>query len=155
MKTESVANFYFHGHWKPYCLSLCLTMIEQTEMLVTQWDYTPPQGELVAVNAVKSFIELDIMKKRASLKKGIACRFTARFLFKEKSVLVYVGEDSYVIDLGDAIDKNELIKMIRNSFSKFKEKFELRKLYTVLHSSEVRALDESSMDLDAIIPLED
>ena len=122
-------------------------------MVVTQWDYMPPQGVPVANNAVQSFIELDVMKKSASTKKGIACRFTARFLFEEKNVLVYVGEDSYVIDLEDTIDKNELIKMIRNSFSKFTEKFELRKLNTVLHSNTVRALDESSMDLDAILPL--
>ena len=109
-------------------------------MVVTQWDYTPTQGVPVADNVVQSFIELDIMKKRVSTKKGIACRFTASFFFEEKAVLVYAGEDSYVIDLGDTIDKNELIKMIRNSFSKFTEKFELRKLNTVLHSNSIRTL---------------
>ena len=128
-------------------------MIEQTEMIVTRWDYTPPAGMPVIDKDIRSFIELDVMKKRASTKKGIACRFTARFTFENKTILTYAGEDSYVIDLEDVIDKNELLRMIRNSFSKFKEKFELRKMNTVLHSSVIRTVDESKIDLDAILPL--
>ena len=43
--------------------------------------------------------------------------------------------------------------MIRNSYSKFKEKFDFRKSGTVLqHKSEI-ALDETEIDLDAILPL--
>lgn len=128
-------------------------MIEQTEMIVTEWHYHPPSGLPVVDREIQSFTELDVMRKRASTKKGIACRFTARFVFENKTILTYVGEDSYVIDFADVVDKNELLEMIRNSFSKFKEKFELRKLNTVLHNSSIRALDESKMDLNAILPL--
>jgi hypothetical protein len=128
-------------------------MIEQTEMVVTEWHYHPPHGMPVVDKEVQGFTSLDVMKKTASTKKGIAFRFTARFVFENKTILDYVGEDSYVIDFEDVIDKNELLRMIRNSFSKFKEKFEFRKLNTVLHSSSLRALDESKIDLDVILPL--
>jgi hypothetical protein len=43
--------------------------------------------------------------------------------------------------------------MIRNSYAKFKEKFDLRKLGTVLHDKSLTLLDESNIDLDAILPL--
>ncbi len=42
--------------------------------------------------------------------------------------------DTYVIDLADVIDKSELQTMVRNCYSKFKEKFDLRKLGTVLEN---------------------
>jgi hypothetical protein len=64
-----------------------------------------------------------------------------------------VGEDSYVIDFTDVIDKNELLTMIRNSFSKFKEKFDLRKSGTILRDRTLAPLDESNIDLDTILPL--
>ena len=127
-------------------------MIEQTELLITEWHYHPPAVP-VDDQDIQSFTSLDVMRKRASTKKGIACRFSARFVFENKTILDYVAEDSYVIDFEDVIDKNELLKMIRNSFSKFKDKFELRKLSTVLYNRSIRALDESKMDLDAILPL--
>ena len=128
-------------------------MIEQTEMIVTEWHYHPPAGRPVIDNEIQGFTSLAVMKKKAPTKKGVAFRFTARFVFEGKTILDYIGEDSYVIDLEDVIDKNELLKMIRNSFSKFKEKFELRKLNTVLHSSSIRSLDESKIDLDVILSL--
>ena len=127
-------------------------MIEQTELVVTKWDYHPPPNLTEGAN-IQSFSSLDVMRKRASTKKGIACRFSARFVFENKTILDYVAEDSYVIDFEDVIDKNELLRMLRNSFSKFKEKFDLRKLFTVLHNSSIRELDESKMNLDAILPL--
>ena len=127
-------------------------MIEQTELVVTKWDYHPPPNLAEGAN-IQSFSSLDVMRKRASTKKGIACRFSARFVFENKTILDYVAEDSYVIDFEDVIDKNELLRMLRNSFSKFKEKFDLRKLFTVLHNSSIRELDESKMNLDAILPL--
>jgi hypothetical protein len=68
-------------------------------------------------------------------------------------VLEYVAEDSYVIDLADKIDKHELLSMIRNSYSKFKEKFEFRKSATVLWDKSLAPLDESKLNLDAILPL--
>lgn len=62
-------------------------------------------------------------------------------------------EDSYVIDLADIIDKNELLTMIRNSNSKVKENFDLRKLGTVLQNKSLIALNESGIDLNAILPM--
>ena len=93
------------------------------------------------------------MKKRASTKKGIACRFTVRFQFENKTILEYVGEDSYVIDLQDIIDKSELQRMIRNSYSKFNEKFEFKKLATVLRNKSLLAFDETKYDLDPVLAL--
>jgi hypothetical protein len=91
------------------------------------------------------------MRKSASTKKGVACRLTCRFTVADETILEYVGEDSYVIDFEDIIDKNELITMIRNSYSKFKEKFDLRKFGTELQNSSLRALDESKIDADSIL----
>ena len=71
----------------------------------------------------------------------------------EEPVLDYTAEHSYVIDLEDTIDKNELLKMLRNSFTNFNEKFEFRKLGTVLHDKKLTPLDETNINLDAIIPL--
>lgn len=128
-------------------------MIEQTEMIVTAWDYHPPDNQSMTDEKMTSYITLDVMKKRASTKKGIACRFSCSFVFENETILDYVGEDSYVIDLQDIIDKNELLKMIRNSYNKFKEKFDFRKSGTVLHDKSLKALDEASIDLDQVLPL--
>ena len=129
-------------------------MIEQTELVITKWQYHPP------VNSIEddpeklfSSISFDVMKKRASTKKGIACRFTVRFEFENKPLLEYVGEDSYVIDLQDIIDKNELQRMIRNSYSKFNEKFEFKKFGTALRDKSLLPFDESKYDLDSVLAL--
>jgi hypothetical protein len=127
-------------------------MIEQTELIVTEWHYYPP-GNTEINDKITSSISLDVMKKRNSIKKGIACRFSCRFMNENEIILNYVGEDSYVIDLADVIDKNELLRMIRNSYSKFKEKFDLRKLSTVLQDRSLNALDETKIELDAILLL--
>ena len=128
-------------------------MIEQTELVVTEWHYHPPANSLEAGEKISNSTFLDVMKKRAATKKGIACRFSSRFVIGNEMILEYVAEDSYVIDPEDIIDKNELLTMIRNSYSKFKEKFNLRKLGTVLQDKSLSALDETKIDLDAILPL--
>ena len=128
-------------------------MIEQTELVVTEWHYYEPAIIAEKETKVSQLISLDVMKKRAPTKKGIACKFTCRFFSEDETILEYVGEDSYVIDFEEVIDKHELLKMIRNSYSKFKEKFDLRKMGTALQNRSLKALDETSMDVDAILPL--
>ena len=128
-------------------------MIEQTELIVTEWNYHPPENFNDSTDKILNFITLDVMKKRASTKKGIACRFTCHFLSGKDNVLNYVGEDSYVIDFADVIDKNELLVMVRNSYAKFKDKFDLRKLGTILQERTLSTLEETNIDLDAVLPL--
>ncbi len=128
-------------------------MIEQTELIVTEWNYTPPAEPLDPEEIVSNFTTLEVMKKRASTKKGIACRYTCRFVYKKETILEYVGENSYVIDLADSIDKNELLRMLRNAYTKFDEKFQLRKISTILKDASLTPLDESSINVDAILPL--
>ena len=41
--------------------------------------------------------------------------------------------------------------MIKNSFSKFKDKFDLRKLSTVLQYKTIAAIDEKRYDLDPVL----
>jgi hypothetical protein len=131
-----------------------IIMIEQTELVVTKWQYHPPSDSIEEEpEKLFSFISFDVMKKRAATKKGIACRFTIRFEFENETILEYVGEDSYVIDLQDIIDKNELQRMIRNSYSKFKEKYEFKKLATVLRDKSLLPFDETKYDLDPILLL--
>jgi len=129
-------------------------MIEQTELVITKWQYHPSETS-IEENPEKLFstISFEVMKKRAATKKGIACRFTVRFEFENKPLLEYVGEDSYVIDLEDIIDKNELQRMIRNSYSKFNEKFEFKKFGTVLRDKSLLPFDESKYDLDPVLAL--
>ena len=129
-------------------------MIEQTELIVTGWHYHPPlQAAEMGNRKIVSNTSLEVMKKRAADKKGIACRFTCIFKMDNEMILEYVGEDSYVIDLADMIDKNELKTMIRNSHAKFKEKFELRKFGTALQHTSLGEFDVNRLDLDAILPL--
>jgi hypothetical protein len=128
-------------------------MIEQTEMEVTNWHYHPPTKPITEETKIVSYTDFDVMRKRASTKKGIACRFSCQFKIGEETVLEYVGENSYVIDFEEVIDKQELIKMIRNAFEKFNEKFNFRKLGTVLADKTLSPLNESLINLDAILPL--
>jgi len=128
-------------------------MIEQTELIVSEWNYHPPANFIEGGKKITSHTSLDVMKKTAATKKGLACRFSCRFDMGNETILDYVGEDSYVIDLDDSIDKSELLTMIRNSFSKFKEKFDTRKFGTILHTTTLNAVDETKIDFDAILPL--
>jgi|ERR1035437_4158304 hypothetical protein len=128
-------------------------MIEQTELVVTEWKYNPPANPPEEGTTITKFIDFDVMRKRVSTKKGIACRFSCRFDAGNETILYYVGEDSYVIDLQDYIDLQELQTMIRNSYSKFTDKFEFNKLSTVLNNISLPPLDESLIDFDSILPL--
>ena len=129
-------------------------MIEQTELIITKWQYHPPSNSIEEEpEKLVSFISFDVMKKRAATKKGIACRFTIHFVYENETILEYVGEDSYIIDLPDIIDKNELQRMIRNSYSKFNQKFEFKKLATVLRDKSLLPFDETKYDLDPVLLL--
>lgn len=128
-------------------------MIEQTELVVIEWHYHTPVNSIAAAEKISQYTALDVMKKRAANKKGIACRFSSRFVVGKETILEYVTEDTYVIDLADVIDKQELLTMIRNSFSKFKETFDTRKTGTLLQHTSLKPLDESRIDTDAILPL--
>ncbi len=128
-------------------------MIEQTELIVTEWHYYPPEKAVDEKEFINELTSLEVQKKRAATKKGIAFRFSCRFTFENKIILNYVGEDSYVIDFDEVIDEHELLTMIRNSFSKFKDKFDLRKLTTVFKNRSLRPLDESNVNIQAILPL--
>jgi hypothetical protein len=129
-------------------------MIEQTELVVSTWLYHPPADPIEGIEEkLTDTIELEVMKKRAGNKKGIACRFTTEFIFENQIILQYAGEDSYVIDLQDIIDKNELQTMLKNTWNKCKEKFDFRKLGTVLWDKSFPAFDEKKYDLDPIVLL--
>jgi hypothetical protein len=128
-------------------------LIEQTELVVTKWEYKESGRPIEQDDIVENYISIETMKKRAATKKGIAFRFTTIFIFDSETILDYVGEDSYVIDFEEVVDKGEVLRMIRNTFSKFTEKFEFRKIGTALHNRSIRKLDESTIDLDAILPL--
>ncbi len=128
-------------------------MIEQTELIVTEWHYYPPGKVIDEKELIDERVSLDVQKKRAPTKKGVAFRFSCRFTFENKTILNFVGEDSYVIDFDEVIDENELLRMIRNSFSKFKDKFDFRKLSTVLQSRSLKPLDESMINIASILPL--
>jgi hypothetical protein len=127
-------------------------MIEQTEMIVTKWDFNFSNISN-NLQGLTNCTTMYIMQKRNAIKKGIACRLSCRFVHGEEPVLDYVAEHSYVIDFDEIINKNELIKMLRNSFANFEEKFEFRKLGTILQNEKLRPLDETVLDLDSIIPL--
>ena len=128
-------------------------MIEQTALMVDKWFYQPPLNSIETGAALSSFLTLDIMKKRAATKKGIACRFTCEFVFEKQTILEYVAGDTYVIDLTDIIDKKELQTMVRNSYSKFKDTFDLRKLGTALQDKTLVAFNEEMYDLDPVLEL--
>ena len=127
-------------------------MTEQTEMIVTTWRFYTSDND-VEIGKLTNFTTLDVMKKRAPTKKGLACRLSCRFMKGNDTVLDYIAEHSYVIDLEDKIDKNELWKMLMNSFSNFEEKFDFIKLGTILQNEHLNAPDKNSINLDPILPL--
>lgn len=127
-------------------------MIEQTEMTITIWHFHPQEKD-VEIEYVSNFTTLEVMKKRAATKKGIACKLSCRFLYRTEPLLDFVGEHSYVIDLDDVVDMAELRKMIKNSFANFTEKFEFRKLGTAVQNCSLFPLDENNLNLDEILPL--
>ncbi len=127
-------------------------MIEQTEMMVTKWHMHTSALEEDLKN-LTNHTTLEVMKKRNAIKKGIACRLTCRFVCGNIPILEYTAEHSYVIDFDEVINRTELVNMIRNSFAQFNEKFEFRKLGTVLHDQQLTPMDESVMNLEPILPL--
>jgi hypothetical protein len=127
-------------------------MIEQTELIVTKW-YFHLSNISNKPAQLSNTTTMDVMQKRNAIKKGIACRLNCQFTNSDGPVLDYVAEHSYVIDFDEVIDSKELLKMFRNSFSNFEEKFEFRKLGTVLQNEKLRPLDETLINLDAILPL--
>jgi hypothetical protein len=130
-------------------------MIEQTPMEISTWNYHPPVKTIEADSKIISHTDFDVMRKRAATKKGIAMRFTCNFSLNGDPLLEVVGEQSYVIDLEDQVNKMELIRMIRNAFANFTEKFDFRKLGTVLADKTLNPLNESIIDLDTILPILD
>jgi len=127
-------------------------MIEQTELAVAVWDYNPP-SQPIPPEQLTSTVSLDVMKKRAADKKGIACRFTCQFMFEGQTILQYAASDTYVIDIADVIDVNELHTMINNSYTKFKETFDIRKLGTILQHKKLLPFDEKRYDLEPVLEL--
>ncbi|TMI95069.1 MAG: hypothetical protein E6H08_07245 [Bacteroidetes bacterium] len=127
-------------------------MIEQTDLVVDEWIYIPP-STLDSIDKITSDLTLEVMKKTAPSKKGLACRFTSRFVNGKDLILLYIAQDSYVIDVEDKIDATEIRRMIANSYSKFKEKYELRKLGTILHNTPLNVFDENNLDISEILPL--
>jgi hypothetical protein len=127
-------------------------MIEQTETIVSKWHFHLLNSSN-NVEHITNSTTIDVMQKRNAIKKGIACRLNCQFKNGDEPVLDYTAEHSYVIDFDKIIDKNELLKMFRNSFINFEEKFELRKLGTVLQNKKLKPLDETMINLDAILPL--
>ena len=127
-------------------------MIEQTDLVVNKWDYKPPANAAAADEHYIEFTFLDVKRKKAATKKGIACRFTCRFSLHNETVLEYVAQDTYVIDFDDEINTQELYSMISNAHSKFAATFDLRKLGTVLQNTSLRPLDQSAMNLEVLLP---
>ena len=128
-------------------------MIEQTAMEVVKWDYQESPISNDDMPLITSAVTLDVQKKRNAQKKGIALRFTCQFMLEKEMILEFSGEHSYVIDFEEMIDKNELTKMIRNSYQMFKEKFDFKKLNTSLKNHSLQPLNESDINLDGIIPM--
>lgn len=128
-------------------------MIEQTELVVDKWLYQLPVNFIDMQDQLNSSVSLEVMKKRTAVKKGIACRFTCTFVFEQQTILEYVAGDTYVIDLADVIDKNELQTMIKNCYSKFKATFDFRKLGTVLQNESLKAFNEQTYQLQPILLL--
>lgn len=128
-------------------------MIEQTELVVTKWEFIQPLNYNEAIDELNSFVTFEVMKKTAATKKGIACRFSCRFDFKDVTILDYVAENSYVIDFEELINQQDLHTMISNTYTLFKEKFDLRKLGTLLHNKTLKMIDVTKYDLDPVILL--
>lgn len=130
-------------------------MIEQTDLVVDEWIYIPPVSAFGINDKITSNLELEVMKKTAPTKKGLAFRLSCKFVNGNDTILLYVGQDSYVIDLEDKLDTKEILTMIRNSYSKFKEKYEFRRLGTVLQNRDLPVLDEFRLNVNAILSLLD
>ncbi len=128
-------------------------MIEQTPLAVVEWIYLDPGNIDREKDVVANTTSFAVMKKRKGEKKGIACRFTSLLTVNNKIYLNYIGEDSYVIDLADTIEKSELVTMISNSYEKFEAEFNKRKFTTAFISYSLGPFHVNQVDFDAILPL--
>jgi hypothetical protein len=61
-------------------------MIEQTELVINEWTYIPPEPSH-SVEEINSELSLEVMRKSASTKKGLACKFTCRYFNGDKTCL--------------------------------------------------------------------
>ncbi|MEO6404885.1 MAG: hypothetical protein ABIY51_15970 [Ferruginibacter sp.] len=128
-------------------------MIEQTALVVSKWDYHAPADPNITESLILENTILDVMKKTAATKKGIACRFSTYFTLDKKDILEFVAENTYVIDFDEVIAEKDLFSMIRNTYKQVKETFDVRKLGTILQERSLNALDESKIDINAILPM--
>jgi len=128
-------------------------MIEQTPLQVIEWIYLTPGTIDEKDDVIANNTSLAVMKKRKGDKKGIACRFTSVFTVNQKIYLNYIAEDSYVIDLADKVDRQEVTRMITNSYGKFEAEFNKRKFTTAFINYTLYPFDINNVDLDAILPL--
>ncbi len=128
-------------------------MIEQTNLVISKWNYTAPVNRVEDDEQLAGRISLSVMKKKAPTKKGIACRFNCEFFFEDQLILEYEAADSYVIDHTDIIDMKEVQTMVGNCYNKFTEKFDFRKLGTVLHNKAMVPFNEKIYDLNFILPM--
>ena len=128
-------------------------MIEQTPLVVVDWIYLIPGDISKEKDVVANTTSFEVMKKRKDDKKGLACRFSTLVTVNDKIYLNYIAEDSYVIDMADIINKQELVTMISNSYSKFEAEFNKRKFTTAFISYTLGPFYVEKVDFDAILPL--
>ena len=128
-------------------------MIEQTPLAVVEWIYLDPGVIDKENDRVANSTSFEVMKRRKGDKKGISCRFSSQVKVNDKIYLNYIAEDSYVIDLADNVDKNELVTMISNSYGKFEAEFNKRKFTTAFISYNLSPFNVHGVDLAAILPL--
>ena len=125
-------------------------MIEQTDLVVDEWIYLPP-AIVENAEAISSDVSLQVQRKSASTKKGLACRFTCVIQYQSTVILSFIAQDSYVIDLDDVVEADEVRRMIKNSYSKFKEKYNFKRLGTVLQDIELGEYNEQILDVEEIV----
>ncbi len=128
-------------------------MIEQTALEVFTWKYQEPANMVFDESKLTSNLEFHVQKRRNSEKKGLACRFSCVFMLDGHMLLEYVAGDTYVVDFEDVVDYNELMTMVRNSFEKFKQTFDLRKLLTILNTKTLTPFNDRAYDWEPVLEL--
>jgi hypothetical protein len=128
-------------------------MIEQTPLVLVEWIYLDPGVVDKEKDRVANSTSFEVMKKRKGNKKGLSCRFSTLVKVNDKIYLNYIAEDSYVIDLTDNVDRNELVTMITNSYGKFEAEFNKRKFTTAFISYTLSPFNVHGVDFGAILPL--
>jgi len=67
-------------------------MIEQTELIVTKWQYTPPEKFIPGQEKIFSSTSLEVMRKRAATKKGSPAGSVVILFLKIKQFLNIPGK---------------------------------------------------------------